>query len=157
MIAEIIIRKASLKDLDMLFQFEQGVIAAERPFDVTLKTAQIYYYNIEEMLSSDHIELVVAETGIEIIGSGYARIENAKPYLKHQQHAYLGFMYTVPDHRGKGINKMIIQKLKEWSLNKGISELRLDVYCENIDAIHAYERAGFESHMLQMRMNIGHP
>jgi GNAT superfamily N-acetyltransferase len=39
------------------------------------------------------------------IDAGYARIEQAKPYLKHTAYAYLGFMYVLPAYRGKGINK----------------------------------------------------
>src|SRR5258705_8293290 len=80
---QIIVRKASLKDLDTLFQFEQGVIAAERPFDSTLKSGHIHYYDLEEMITAPHIELVVAELENQLIGSGYARIENAKHYLQH--------------------------------------------------------------------------
>ncbi len=151
---QIIIRKATLKDLPILLTFEQGVITAERPFDCTLKTGQINYYNLEEMIKAAHIELVVAEYGSQIIGSGYARIEKSKPYLQHQQHAYFGFMYVVPEHRGKGINNMIIDALKKWSFQKGITEVRLDVYVDNTGAIKAYEKAGFAKHMIEMRMGL---
>ncbi len=149
-----IIRKAELKDLDTLLVFEQGVISAERPFDPTLKTGHTNYYDIELMITADHIELLVAEIDNELIGSGYARIEDAKPYLQHSQHAYLGFMYVVPGHRGKGINKMIIDALAAWSLSQQIAELRLDVYYENEAAIRAYEKFGFTKHMVSMRMGL---
>lgn len=42
------------------------------------------------MVNDPNVHLVVAELNHEIIGSGYARIENAKPYLQHPKHAYLG-------------------------------------------------------------------
>ncbi|MEP6711478.1 MAG: GNAT family N-acetyltransferase [Ferruginibacter sp.] len=150
----IIIRKATTKDLPVLLTFEQGVIHAERPFDSTLKKGQTQYYNIEEMIAAAHIELLVAEFNSDIISSGYARIENSKPYLQHQQHAYLGFMYTLPQYRGKGINNMIIEVLKTWSLAQGITELRLDVYDGNAGAIKAYEKAGFARHMIEMRRGL---
>lgn len=149
----IIIRKATFNDLATLLRFEQGVIAAERPFDSTLKTGDIRYYNLEEMIEAAHIEIVVAEINSEIIGSGYARIENAKPYLKHTTHAYLGFMFVEPQHRGKGVNQKIITALKEWASTQHVTELRLDVYEENIAAIKAYEKLGFTKHMIEMRLN----
>ncbi len=152
--SEVKIRKAVLTDLEKLLVFEQGVIHAERPYDITLKKTDTRYYDIDGMMSAPHIELLVAETGNTIIGCGYARIETAKPYLQHQQHAYLGFMYIDPAHRGKGINKMIIERLKQWSLSKGITEMRLDVYVENKAAITAYEKAGFTKHMLEMRKSL---
>jgi GNAT superfamily N-acetyltransferase len=48
-------------------------------------------------------------------------------------------MYTDPQHRGKGVNAIIIEALKEWCLSK-ITELRLDVYNDNPSAIRAYEK-----------------
>lgn len=151
---EIIIRKATLNDLETLLRFEQGVITTERPFDPTLKPKDTRYYDIEAMIAADHIELLVAESGGQLVGSGYARIEESKPYLQHKQHSYLGFMYVEPAHRGKGINKMIIEALKEWSVSKKITEMRLDVYVENTGAIKAYEKVGFEKHMVEMRMEL---
>ena len=151
---EVTIRKATINDLDTLLVFEQGVIAAERPFDPTLKTVHTNYYDIEKMIPATNVELVVAELGGELIGSGYARIENAKPYLQHQQHAYLGFMYVAPAHRGKGINRMIMETLEAWARTQNITELRLDVYQQNDAAIKAYERVGFAKHMIAMRKGL---
>jgi ribosomal protein S18 acetylase RimI-like enzyme len=151
---EINIRTASLNDLDVLLRFEQGVINAERPFDSTLKNKNIQYYDIVEMITKSHIELVVAEMEGEVVGSGYARIQNSKPYLKHQQYAYLGFMYVHPVHRGKGINKEIIEALKKWVLSQNITEMRLEVYNNNLGAIKAYQKFGFTEHMIEMRMGL---
>jgi ribosomal protein S18 acetylase RimI-like enzyme len=151
---EINIRTASLNDLDVLLRFEQGVINAERPFDSTLKNKNIEYYDIVEMITASHIELVVAEMEGEVVGSGYARIQNSKPYLKHQQYAYLGFMYVHPEHRGKGINKEIIEALKKWVLSQNITEMRLEVYNNNLGAIKAYQKFGFTEHMIEMRMGL---
>lgn len=150
----ITIREATLADMDILLQFEQGVISAERPFDPTLKDEHINYYDLNEFISSPDIYLALAELNGEVIGSGYARIENSKIYLKHQRHAYLGFMYVLPQHRGKGVNKLIIEALKSWSVKQGITELRLQVYNQNEPAIKAYEKVGFSRHMIEMRMGL---
>lgn len=151
---ELIIRKATLTDIDTLRRLEQGVINAERPFDNTLKSGDIEYYNLEDMLASENIEVIVAETEGSIIGSGYARIENAKPYLQHLQHAYLGFMFVEQSYRGKGVNQRIIEALTIWTRSKNITEMRLDVYHDNIAAIKAYEKAGFRKLLINMRMGL---
>jgi GNAT superfamily N-acetyltransferase len=150
----ITIRPAIVADIPMLLQFEQGVISAERPFDPTLKNGEIHYYDIAYMISAPHIELLVAELDGELVGSGYARIEDAKQYLQHPQHAYLGFMYTHPAHRGKGVNQKIIEALKDWAALQGITEMRLDVYYDNESAIKAYEKVGFAKHMIEMRRSV---
>ena len=164
------IRPATNADLPTLYRFEQGVITAERPFDPTLKPGAINYYDLPAMIAHPDIQLLVAELAAEqqtpaagsaighpetrLVGSGYARIEPAKPYLRHPAHAYLGFMYVDPTHRGKGINTLIIEGLRLWAQSRGITELRLDVYNGNTSAIRAYEKAGFVSHMLNMRSPV---
>jgi len=151
---EITTRKATLDDLDTLLRFEQGVIHAERPVDPTLKSGLIHYYDIPAMIRASHICLVVAEINSRLIGCGYARIEEAKPYLQHRQKSYLGFMYVDPDHRGKGVNKLIIDVLKQWTISLNITEMRLEVYYDNTGAVKAYEKAGFTKHMIEMRMGL---
>jgi GNAT superfamily N-acetyltransferase len=150
---QIIIRKAEANDLEQLYAFEQGIVVTERPFDPTYKNEHIHYYDLKEMISAPGVEVVVAELHNKIIGSGYARIEKSKPYLKHQYHAYLGFMYVLPEYRGKGVNKRIIESLKNWAYLQNVKELRLDVYFNNIPAIKAYEKIGFSKHLIEMRFN----
>ena len=151
---KIIIRKATIDDLETLRRFEQGVISAERSFDPTLRKDPVSYYDLEYMIHASHIYLVVAELNEQVVGSGYARIETSKHYLQHEQHAYLGFMYVEPEHRGKGVNKIVLEALKNWSLSKNINELVLEVYFNNIPAITAYEKAGFIKHIIEMRLGI---
>lgn len=151
---EVIIRKATIDDLPDLLRFQTGVVEFERPFDPTIKLGEVQYYDLEEMIAAAHIELLVAESHSQVIGSGYARIERSEEYLKHDRHAYLGFMYVEPAHRGKGVNKKIIEALKEWVFSQNVTEVRLEVYLKNSGAVRAYEKAGFTSHLLEMRLEI---
>jgi GNAT superfamily N-acetyltransferase len=151
----ITIRPATTADLPTLLRFEQGVISAERPMDPTIQDGPIHYYDLNKMISSPHIHLVVAQTADgTLIGSGYARIDPSRHYLIHKHHAYCGFMYVDPAHRGKGVNQLIIDALKTWAKTKGLTELRLDVYTSNETAIRAYEKAGFTPYLINMRMGI---
>ncbi|MFE3868925.1 GNAT family N-acetyltransferase [Flavobacterium sp. LS2P90] len=151
---KITIRKARTDDLEKLLEFEQGIIVTERPFDPTLKEEKIHYYDIEQMISAPHIEVLVAEIDSEVIASGYARIAAPKPYLKHETYAYLGFMYTDLNYRGIGVNSKIIESLKDWCRLQNVFELRLDVYNDNASAIKAYEKAGFKKHLINMRIGL---
>ena len=151
----ITVRRASIDDLPLLLSFEQAIIEAERPFDETIRSgADVHYYDLEALIASPDAHVVLAGIDSEIIASGYAKIEDSETYLKHQRHSYLGFMYVVPEHRGKGINKRIIQELEAWSLSRGVTEMQLEVYCENGGAIKAYERSGYNSLILTMRKGI---
>jgi len=150
----ITIRQATLEDVPVLLEFEQGVIEAERPMDSTLKEKDAFYYDLPDLISDENVEIVVAEIDHEIVGSGYAKIKKGRECFTYDEYAYFGFMYTKPEYRGKGVNKLVIEHLYDWSYQKGISEVRLTVYPDNPSAIKAYEKVGMKSCLIEMRIDL---
>jgi len=148
------VRQATMEDLPTLLAFEQGLIAVERPMDPTIKEGDISYYDIAAFISASDAEVCVVEHDGKVVASGYARIKDDRHYLKHRHQGYLGFMFVASEHRGKGLNGMIINALLKWCKQQGIDEIRLDVYEDNYQAIRAYQKAGFKKHMITMRMTI---
>ncbi|QHS59184.1 GNAT family N-acetyltransferase [Chitinophaga agri] len=147
-------RSATLNDLPTLHQFLQALVEAERPFDKTLQEGKIYYYDLQELIESDDAEVLVLEKDGNLLACGYAHIRQAKLYLKHTRYAHLGFMFVVPEYRGKGLNQQLIAELKKWILSKGVKEVRLEVYEENTGAVKAYEKAGFSKLLTTMRCEL---
>jgi RimJ/RimL family protein N-acetyltransferase len=150
---EPIIRKATLDDVPVLLEFEQGLITAERPMDPTIKEGHIHYYDVRDFIREQDAELLVAELDGTIVASGYARIKGDRHYLKHDRIGYLGFMFVPEQHRGKGYNGLILEALIDWCRSKSLQEIRLDVYQVNESAIRAYEKAGFVKHLINMRLD----
>ena len=150
----ITIRKAIIKDLPVLFEFEQGVLRTERPMDETLKLKNTYYYDIPNLIEDSSVEFVIAEINDIIAGCGYARIKKARDCFQFDQFSYLGFMFTKEDYRGRGVNHSIMNYLYNWSLSKGIYEVRLEVYPTNIAAIKSYEKLGMTCSMQTMRIDL---
>ena len=105
-------RSATLDDLPALKECEQGIIAAERPYDHTLKPDPISYYDLGER------------------------------------------MFVHPDHRGKGLNRILTDYLLDWARMRDLTEIRLTVYSGNDPAIRAYEKAGFNPYITEMRLNL---
>ncbi len=149
-LSKIEVRKAKLDELPILYKFEQAIIEAERPYGDSIKE-NTNYYDIREMILSDKVMVCVATDGDVIVSSGYAKIVPSKLYHTHDQYVYCGFMYTIPEYRGLGINQMVIEFLKKWTLENGLNEMRLNVYLDNLSAINAYRKAGFTHNILEMR------
>ncbi|NNF82867.1 MAG: GNAT family N-acetyltransferase [Flavobacteriaceae bacterium] len=152
--ASVTVRKAILDDLPVLLKFEQGLIAAERPMDPTIKDGDISYYDVSEFIKGSDSEVFVVEEDGEIRASGCVRIRGDRHYLKHEKIGYLGFMFVPIQHRGRGLNKLIIKALLDWCRERDLDEIRLDVYQLNDAAIRAYEKAGFKKHLINMRLNL---
>lgn len=150
----ITLRRATIADLETLLRFEQGVLSAERPYDANLKSGLVHYYDIGSLLESDDAMFLVAESGRDAVGCGFARVDAAKPYMKHSHEAYLGLMYVDPAYRRLGINGKIMDSLKSWCRSRHITEIRLEVYGRNVGAVKAYEKAGFSGSIVEMRMSL---
>jgi GNAT superfamily N-acetyltransferase len=150
----ITVRRATYADLDTILRFQQGVVDAERPYDSTLKDGALRYYDFEQLLNSERVHFVIAEVDGTAIGCGFARIDAAKPYVKHDRVGYLGLMFVESAYRGRGVNSAVIAELQRWCRAAGVRELRLEVYPGNASAVKAYEKAGFMPQMLEMRLPL---
>ena len=148
------LRAAKIDDVPRLREFEQAVVEYERAFNPCIKPGKVTYYDLEHLLSDKKSLLLVAQLESEIIGSGYAQIRESKNSLIHPEISYLGFMYILPEHRGLGIVQKIIDRLIEWSLNKGVRDFYLDVYAQNESAIAAYRKLGFGPRLLEMSLHL---
>jgi GNAT superfamily N-acetyltransferase len=148
---DIKIRKATTDDLSILKTMEQGIIEVERPFDDTLAKNPISYYDLEALINDTKALVLVATHNGAIVSCGYGLEKTAKPYLDHSSYAYLGFMFTLPEYRGHGLNGKILFALKDWANQSGLTEIRLTVYNNNLPALRAYEKVGFKPHMIEMR------
>jgi ribosomal protein S18 acetylase RimI-like enzyme len=145
-------RTAQLEDLPLLYAYEQGIVGVERPFDPTLKPGHINYYDIKEMIVSADTEVVVAVSGAQIIGSGYVKIKKGSDYVQYDTYGYIGFMYVEEAYRRMGVSHIILEALQRWAKSRGVTELRLGVYDDNLGAIAAYEKFGFKKHTIVMRL-----
>ena len=148
-----IVREAKLSDLSALLELEQCVVDAERPFNPSIKTDKAHYYDLNHLISSKDSHLIVVESANTIIATGYAQIRPSKASLKHAKHSYLGFMYVSPEYRGHGINQKVMDSLIAWSRNQGVADFYLDVYYQNDSAIKAYQKAGFEPSIIEMKLS----
>ncbi len=148
------IRTATQEDLPTLLDFEQKIIAAERPMDPTLIQDQpISYYPIAEYLDAKDTEVLVAEVDGELLGSVYGQIRARKPFFQTSHLGYIGFMYVRRAYRGQGVSQALIESITHWFDQQHIEEVILHVYAKNPRAIKAYEKSGFENHLIEMRLN----
>lgn len=143
-------RQALEKDRALLLHFEQNLITHERPFDPNLKVVDVLYYNMDYLLHDPKVHFIVA---IDIstnndtpIACGYVKLlPNATNKYSDPYYGYVGFMYTEPAYRGKGIAQQILKRLIAWSEQQEVTQIVLEVYEKNQSAVRAYKKAGFET------------
>jgi len=151
---QISIRPAHIDDLATLLRFEQLIVEYERSMCSDMQESEFNYYNLQDMIERDDAQVVVAEKDGKIVAAGHARIKKSRNYLTHEFHSFLGFMLVEQDYRGKGVNKLIIDELKAWSREKGMTVCCLTVFDKNESAIRAYQKIGFEKEIIEMRIAL---
>ncbi len=149
-----IIREAATNDIPVLLDLEQQVVEFERQYNPSIRSKDVYYYDLSQLIESNESQLLVGEKDGQIIATGYASIRESKASVEHTIHSYIGFMYVAPEHRGKGISQQIMDCLIKWSQTQGISYIYLDVYAENAGAVRAYQKAGFKPCMMEMKLGL---
>ncbi|KXF81938.1 GNAT family N-acetyltransferase [Enterovibrio coralii] len=149
-----VMREATTRDIPRLLELEQILIQAERALNETMKPSDVKYYDFEALIEDESACLLVVEDKGVIIGSGLAQIKTSKPALSHDLHCYLDFMVVEDSYRGQGLNKKVIEHLMVWSQSKSVSDFYLSVYSDNAPAVRAYEKLGFRSNILEMKLNV---
>ncbi len=60
------------------------------------------------------------------------------------QHTAVLGMSVDRSYRNRGVGAELMGRAIRWAQEKGIARLELEVYAENVAAIHLYEKFGFE-------------
>jgi len=109
--------------------------------------------NIRElMITRDHVAFVALwnEKVVGWIHAFRGLLLESNPFIE------IGGLVIDEDHRGKGIGKELVEKIKEWCLEKGFQTLRVRSNIKRIEAHKFYLNLGFteikEQKVFQMQL-----
>jgi ribosomal protein S18 acetylase RimI-like enzyme len=68
--------------------------------------------------------------------------------------AYIYDIEVRPEQRRRGHGRAILDRLAEWSRERGIDSIGLNVFGHNKGAVALYEEAGFEVVAMQMKLPL---
>lgn len=89
--------------------------------------------------------LLVAEEGAETVGFLNV-IEDLTPPFETfipYRHATVVDLYVDPAHRHNGVGSALLDAAEDWSRERGLSYLELNVLTGNENAYHFYQSSGF--------------
>jgi RimJ/RimL family protein N-acetyltransferase len=135
-----IVRRAAARDASSFLELWRTVVAEGRYVrteEVTL-TVRHYRRRFRHSWTSEEAELVAVE-GTCVIGHLNVSREES-PATRHV--ASLG-MSVVPDRRGQGVGRALLQSCLDWAREFGVEKLALSVYPDNERALGLYRKMGF--------------
>jgi len=74
---------------------------------------------------------------------GYVFVTTRKDYFTHQPHAHVEILALAPEAEGRGIARVLMQAVEDWSREQGYSRVTLNVFATNQRAIGLYEHLGY--------------
>ena len=100
-----------------------------------------------EILENEGAALFVAERDAQLIGLVHVCIREARdiPILAPRRYAVIDGLVVKEAHRRSGVGTALAQRSHQWALDKGASQIELNVWEFNKNAIEFYEKLGYET------------
>lgn len=140
--SEYAVRRAELADLDTIVAFtvaeardaegaDKDVDAVERGVRMALEDPSLASY------------WLVETSGAGVVGSTSVVTEWSNFHGGH--YWWVQSLYIVPEHRGRGLARLVLEMLAEAARAADAVDFRLYVHNSNRRALEAYRRCGFDT------------
>lgn len=162
----IVIRKAKLKDIDLILNFEKKLIKSAD--DIINKYCPLHFIDYqlkkdyEEILSkyikgriySKNDAIFIAELNRKPVGHMIISIKKSHPIFEMEKYGKINTVYIEEKFRGKSISSRLKDEAFKWFKKKDINRVSLNVFPDNEKAINAYKKWGFSTGLIEMRMSV---
>ncbi len=132
------IRPGELADVPLIAELIRGLARYEKLEQEVTMTEE----KLTDTLFGErrYAETLIAEDDGEAVGFALF-FHNFSTFLA-QPGIYLEDLFVVPEHRGGGIGRALLERLAQLAVNRGCGRLEWAVLNWNQDAIRFYERLG---------------
>ena len=148
-----IITKANLKDLKEIVEIAAASIKSHRKYNPVLydpdKALDFYKKCLKKSIQKDIF--IVAEAKERVVGYVYGDVKQWYPGYN------IGSVIDIAvkgEHQGKGIGKLLLNKIINSFREKGCKEVILQVNVQNERAIGLYKSFGFEPWKYELKKKL---
>ena len=98
-----------------------------------------------DTITDENTALFIAEKDGQVIGliSIHIRESISIPIMVKRRYAYIDNNAVAKEFRGSTIGKELMKEAERWAIQKGVSELELNVWDFNQEAITFFQRLGY--------------
>lgn len=135
---------------------------AKQVHELHVKWRPDLFFSVDEIISKECLkemirvkEIFVAKIKDEIVGYITFNIkEKNNPSMRYRKQLQIEAICVDEKNRGKGIGKVLLNKVKEFGKENDCTDLYLTVNKENKNAIRVYEKVGFKIKSIAYSMQI---
>jgi GNAT superfamily N-acetyltransferase len=152
------IRDARLpQDEPAILSFITGLQDYEAAFEPDRRRdpnfAADHWRDVQHRCAEAHGIFLIAEDGGRPVGWAFAHDTPGHLFVVEPQrrHGSIAELFVVPEARGAGHGRALIQGCEEWAKQRGHGLLTLGVLAGNRRALRSYEGAGYAPYTIIMR------
>lgn len=97
--------------------------------------------------ADDSTIFVAEQDGIFL---GYIELKEEIDFFTTEKTAYISAVAVASSGEGKGVGKQLMHRAEQWSREKGLKQLVLNVFKANQRAIDIYRHLGYEEEIVKM-------
>ncbi len=112
-----------------------------------------HWRELQHRCAEKHGIMLIAEMNGKAVGWAFAHDERGEVFVVEPErtHGFLAELFLLPQARGKGLGRALIEGCEAWARERGHRLLTVGVLSQNPTAIRAYEGAGYAPYVTIMR------
>jgi len=152
------IRKATLKDLDVLYNLNVELAKYEFRFDPVKKKPRKkkrYIHSYEDLrkkLKKKDCHFFIAEDQGKTIGFIEGCVENSPPFYKYPRKGNIGPTFIKKEYRNKGVGKKLVKEMLGRFKSKNIKWIQITTHAKNTKSIKFWKKMGFKEYSVRMNL-----
>lgn len=145
------------QDEPAILSFIQGLQDYELQFEANRSRdpdfVAAHWRDAQHRCAEKHGVMLMAEDGGKPVGWAFAYEEHGELFIAEpeRRHGFLAEIFVLPEARGKGLGRALIEAVEAWSRGRGHRLVTIGVVAKNARAIRAYEGAGYAPYTMMMR------
>ena len=102
-------------------------------------------------------QILVAEIDSDVVGFAavQGRVEPEAPDEEQAPHSYVSDLVVLPDHRGRGIGRKLLEHAETLARSAGAASLQISVLSRNESAARLYRNFGFGDFRIHLTKRLG--
>ena len=153
----LIIRKATLNDLETILLLSDGLTLADLPYDkevdVNWAHTEVGKKFYEDKIKEETGVCFVAEMDNKIVGYFVAGRKDVASY-RYVKVAELENIFVLEGYRSKGVGKKLMEAFKNWAKDLRVDKIAVSAFALNEKGIAFYKREGFLPQDLTLEMHL---
>ena len=142
------IRKADIKDLKRIIELGAMLQEDSKIFEHNLLfDIEDSYKHYKKELGNQNAQIIIALVNGHIVGYQYSYIKTLDYLVDHNKECTFEALYVLPDFRGQGIGRQLVEKAKKWAIiEKNVNRLKAHIYSGNISSEKLHLKDGFRAY-----------